>query len=288
MGSRRTKAQIEQMERQILRIFEEQRPLSVRNVFYQMTNPRLPEPVEKTENGYRQVQHRLTRMRRENKLPWGWIVDSTRRGYHVQTFGSASEALQRWHRAYRADLWSQAPVFAEVWCESRSISGVLQDTCEDLAVSLYPAGGFASLSMIYEAAQHLNGILANRPRPLHIFYVGDHDPAGVLIDESIEAELRKHLDPEIEMHVHRLAVTQEQIESMDLPTKPRKAKDRRALHVKEAVEAEAIPANTLRDILRSAIEEKLPAGLLQTVREAEESERRNILFASSYLEDLAA
>ena len=37
-----------------------------------MTNPRLPEPVEKTELGYRAIQKRLTVMRREGKVPYGW------------------------------------------------------------------------------------------------------------------------------------------------------------------------------------------------------------------------
>ena len=32
-----------------------------------------------------------------------------------------------------------------------------------------------------------------RGRPVKIFYIGDYDPAGVLIDVSLEKELRTHL-----------------------------------------------------------------------------------------------
>jgi hypothetical protein len=51
-----------------------------------MTNPRLGEPVKKTERGDRHVQHRLKEMRRAGAVPYRWITDATRRGYFVDTF----------------------------------------------------------------------------------------------------------------------------------------------------------------------------------------------------------
>src|SRR5690554_1967144 len=53
---RRTKAQIDQLDNQICEALAQHHPQSIRHVFYLMTNPRLPEPVEKTDNGYRHVQ----------------------------------------------------------------------------------------------------------------------------------------------------------------------------------------------------------------------------------------
>ena len=61
---RRTKDQVEQLDQQILEVLAEDHPQSTRHVFYRMTNPRLPEPVEKTEHGYQQVQNRITKLRR--------------------------------------------------------------------------------------------------------------------------------------------------------------------------------------------------------------------------------
>ena len=37
----------------------------------------------------------------------------------------------------------------------RSIAGVIVDLCEELAVSLYPAGGFTSITFAYEAADFI-------------------------------------------------------------------------------------------------------------------------------------
>jgi hypothetical protein len=273
---RRTKDQVEQLDAQIIDVLSQDHPQSIRHVFYRMTDPRLPEPVEKTENGYQQVQNRITKLRRSGRLPYGWITDATRRGYHTATFSDSSDFLDRMMGLYRADIWRDAGVYVEVWCESRSIAGVIEDDCEELAVSLYPAGGFTSITLAYQAAEYINAKTDGDEIPAHVIYIGDYDPAGVLIDKSLEAELREHLDPEVDFMFHRIAITPEQITEHDLPTKPRKSSDRRCLHIMETVEAEAMPANILRAMLREKIEEFMPAGALKVAKVAEESEREHL------------
>ena len=49
--NRRTGAQTAQLDQQIIAVLKEDRPQSVRHVFYRMTDPRLPEPVEKKATG---------------------------------------------------------------------------------------------------------------------------------------------------------------------------------------------------------------------------------------------
>jgi hypothetical protein len=110
-----------------------------------------------------------------------------------------------------------------------------------------------------------------------ILYVGDHDPAGVLIDVALERELRRHLDPEATLRFERIAITPEQIAAYDLPTKPRKPGDRRALEATETVEAEAMPAALLRTLLCERIEALLPPDALEMARVVEASERRLLL-----------
>ena len=145
---------------------------------------------------------------------------------------------------------------------------MLSDTCRELSVTLYPAGGFASATLCYEAAQVIDR--AKRERAV-VLYVGDFDPAGLLIDRDIEAKLRGHLDTPLTFK--RLAINPLQIEVFDLPTKPRKAGERRRLDVKATVEAEAMPAATMRSMVRDAVESYLPEGALRVAKVAEESER---------------
>jgi hypothetical protein len=276
--ARRTAVQIKQLDDQIVAILAEDNPQSVRHVFYRVTDPRLPEPVEKSELGYRHVQDRCVKLRRAGRVPYRWIADATRRGYHTPTYRTAADFLRSVKSHYRADLWQDARCYCEVWVESRSIAGVVEADCRELAVSLYPAAGFTSLSLVDSAAEQINYHAAGRP--VVIFYIGDYDPAGMLIDLQIERELREHLDPGVEVHFERIGITPEQIAAYDLPTKPRKTTDRRALHILRTVEAEAMPAGILRTLLRDRIEALLPGHALAVAKVEEES-------AKSYFETFA-
>jgi hypothetical protein len=277
---RRTRDQVALLVGQIITVLREDHPQSIRHVFYRMTDPRWPEPVEKSDAGYVQVQDRLTKLRRDGVIPYSWIADMSRRGYHVNTFAGAGDFVRRMRGLYRSDLWANAGVRVEVWCESRSIASVIQDDCEELAVSLYPCGGFSSITFVYEAARELNASVTtytdDTRDPVIIYYIGDYDPAGVLIDVALERELRSHLDPAIDLTFIRLGITPEQISLYDLPEKPRKAGDKRALHVERTVEAEAMPARILRAILRVAVESHLPEDALQAAKVAEESEKAHL------------
>lgn len=276
---RRSKAEIEQLDEQIISVLAEDHPQSVRHVFYRMTDPRLPQPVEKSDKGYRDVQGRCAVLRLSGRVPYSWIADMSRRGYFTTTFSSASDFIERMSGLYRADLWRGADVQCEVWCESRSIASVIQQDCDDLAVDLYPCGGFPSLSFMYEAAQSINR--SGDCRPLHVFYVGDYDPAGVLIDQNVQKGLREHLNADIDLVFTRIGINEEQIETYDLPTKPRKLGDVRSLHVKSTVEAEALPAHILRELLRESVEALLPPGALHATKIAERSERAHLMLMAN-------
>ena len=279
MKQRRTREQTEQLERQILAVLAEDHPQSVRHVFYRMTDPRLPEPVGKDEHGYKQVQNRIKLMRRGGRLRFGWISDTTRRGWFTNTFDGAGDFLDRFAGLYRGDLWANTPYKVEVWVESRSIAGVLQAECQRLAVPLYPCGGFPSMSYAYEAAQEMN----HDGRPVEVLFVGDYDPAGLLIDLTLERELRQHVAGELRFR--RLAINEEQISLHDLPMKPRKATETRLPSVLETVEAEAMPAATLRAMVAEAVEGYLPAGALESIKVVEAEEREGLRRLAGHLDE---
>jgi hypothetical protein len=262
-------------------LFAESHPQSVRHVFYLMTDPRLECAVEKSERGYRHVQYHLAEMRKARILPYGWIVDSTRRGYFVATYKSGSDFIRRMAGLYRADTWSRARAYVEVWAESRSIAAVIQDDCRELGVSLYPSAGFASLTLPYEAAEQIASEVEGTGKTVEIVYIGDFDPAGVLIDRDIEKKIRDHLEVDFgvanPVALHRLAITLEQIEAHGMLPKPRKEGERRAKHIQFTVEAEAMPVSILRDLLRDKVESFMPREALAVAKAAEESERAGLI-----------
>lgn len=271
---RRTSARMNLLDDQIVAMLREDHPQSVRHIFYRMTDPRLAEPVEKSDRGYRHVQDRVVKLRRSGRIPYDWIADMSRRGFFVNTYSSAGDFVRRMAGLYRADLWRDAEYRCEVWAESRSIASVVQADCRELAVDLFPCGGFSSLSFVHEAAEQHN--VLEDSRPLVVLYIGDYDPAGVLIDQSLERELRTHLRSDIELDFRRIAINEDQVEIYELPTKPRKLGDKRSQHIKYTVEAEAMPAYSLRSILRTEVELLLPEGALNVAKVAEASEQKHL------------
>jgi hypothetical protein len=75
---RRTKARMAQLRRQLHELLEAEHPQSVRQVFFRMTDPGLPEPVAGSFGGYITVQRLLVRMRREGTVPRDWLITDTR------------------------------------------------------------------------------------------------------------------------------------------------------------------------------------------------------------------
>lgn len=286
-GPRKTRDRLtnerkEQLDQQIVDVLKEDNPQSVRHVFYRMTDPRLPEPVPKDDPGYNRVQRRLVELRRSGRVPYHWITDSTRRGYFVNTFTDASDFIRAHAGLFRADIWSQSDYLVEVWVESRSIGGIVEDLCREYAVSLYPCGGFASISMVHQAAVYINESIEETGRKPIILVITDYDPAGELIDEKIQEELGRHLIAPLECH--RVGITLDQIKEHDLPTKPRKKSDKRAQHIKSTVEAEAMPAALLRDYLRDHIERYMPQHALEVAQVAEQSEQQHLFRMADLME----
>lgn len=98
----------------------------------------------------------------------------------------------------------------------------------------------------------------------------------MLIDTSLQKELRAHLAEDIELRFERIGINTDQIAEYDLPTKPRKDTDRRSSQVERTVEAEAMPAHILRSIVRERIESLLPVNALAVSKVAEQSEREHL------------
>jgi hypothetical protein len=266
---RATKAEVEARRDALLEIIDDGRPMTVRQVFYQATVRGL---VEKAESGYAKVQTDLTVMRCDGSLPYAWLADNTRWQRKPRTFDSVESALQETARFYRKALWNDADSYVEIWLEKDALSGVIYPITSMYDVPLMVARGYASLSFLYSAAEYINTLDV----PAYIYHAGDFDPSGVNAGEKIEETLRE-LAPEAEIFFERIAVTPEQINEWDLPTRPTKASDTRSKGFGAiSVELDAIEPNQLRQLVQDAIEQHLPADQFEVLKAAEESEREII------------
>ncbi|MDT0201344.1 hypothetical protein [Nocardioides sp. AE5] len=250
--SRPTKLELEHRREALVRLAEEVKPASVRHIYYRAVAAGL---VEKKESGYNKVVYDLGILRSQGRIPYNWIVDNGRRGHFPLVSRSPESALRRTAHLYRRDPWQydDAPN-VEIWCESRSIAGVLMDLKDQYAVPIFPTGGQTSETFAYEAATSYR-------RTTIVLYAGDYDPAGLQCGAQLEAKLRKHADPEVNIEFRLLSITDAQAATMQALGTPPKSDywvdqhGQRHDFVGQAIELEAVDPNVMRRLFAEAIEQ---------------------------------
>jgi hypothetical protein len=267
---RSTKNDVLRRRERLYDIVRAMQPMTVRQVFYQATVRGL---VEKSESGYGMVQTDLTVMRRSGVLPYDWLADHTRWQRKPRTFSSVEQALNDTARLYRKALWADADAYVEVWLEKDALAGVVWPITALYDVPLMVARGYASLSFLHDAAEYIGDLDV----PIFIYHCGDFDPSGVNAGEKIEETLRE-MAPDADIHFERIAVTREQINTWDLPTRPTKTTDTRSKGFGNiSVELDAIEPERLRELVQAAIERHMPAAQFDVLKVAEQDEKRLIM-----------
>ena len=265
---RRKKVEMNHLRALIFRITQDIQPATDRQVFYQLV---VAGAIEKSEDQYNKVVVRLlSEMRRAGWMPFHWLTDNTRLMRKPHTSISIRDEIRRTAEFYRQQVWRDLPVYVEIWIEKAALSGVVYEATSLYDAPLMVARGFSSLTFLNSAAEHI----AELGKPAFIYHLGDHDPSGGVAATDIERKLREFA-PFSEIHFERLAVLPEQIEKWKLPTRPTKRE--KNMHAKkfvgDSVELDAVHPETLRQLVRDAIERHIPAGYLDTIEAAEKSER---------------
>ena len=188
----------------------------------------------------------------------------------------------------------------EIWLEKEALAGIVVEVTWEWDVPLMVTRGFPSLSFTYAAAEavYARSLRGQRTR---VLYFGDRDPSGLAIDVSIVQGIGQGLDAiigrdptygefeerdelggyfEAIFHDHvdfeRVAVTREQIEDWDLPTRPTKQTTHSPDFEGDSVELDAIMPDELKSLVRGAIEQHVDSHRLAVLLEYEHSEREQI------------
>jgi hypothetical protein len=290
-STRRTKPEISALEWGLYEIVVTNRPMTVRQVFYQAVSRGL---IAKTEAEYKGTVGRLlTRMRRrwrtyvdmvdlygkDDGARWlqlagpairpGWIADNTRWMRKPQTHSSLDEMLRDAAQFYRRALWDSQPAYVEVWLEKDALAGVLLEVTGEWDVPLMVTRGYPSYSYLEAAGE----VIADQDKPVHLYYFGDRDPSGVDIPRHVEKALRDFA-PAADITFEIVAVTSEQVMRWNLPTRPTKRSDTRSrAFVGDSVEVDAIPPEHLREMVRRCIERHIDQHQLDVLLVAESEER---------------
>ncbi len=160
----------------------------------------------------------------------------------------------------------------EVWCEKTTMNDVLKPLCERYGVNLVTGAGEMSISSVVD---FLLERVHQADRPARILYVSDYDPAGlgmpISVARKVEFYQRENGSGALDIRLHPIVLTSDQVGAFDLPRIPVKDSDRRKAnwiehHGAGQVELDALEAlhpGELQSIVSEAILQYYDPNLVQ-------------------------
>ncbi len=275
---RLSKAQQAELDEHLLTIAAQERPNSVRGLYYMaMGSGLVDKDAQGARSNYMRVQRRLLQMRRDGRMPYGWITDGSRTVYGHVRYDNAEDFASYAAGLYRKNYWAESSVRVEVWVEKDAMAGKLRSVVvQECGLDLYVSRGFASETYLQEAATTMR----EEGRPAFVYLLTDFDASGMNIAETVGEKLVE-MAADVHVEVRRIAATSEQIDEFGLITQPVTGTDSRAKRFVErygnsTVELDAIPATDVRRLVREAIEAHVDPRRLNLLRMVEEQERDGI------------
>jgi hypothetical protein len=256
-------------------ILERQRPMTIRQLFYQMVG--LADDTKREIGGfgnsqkdYRRVSRMMTKAREDKRVPWDWIVDRSRPTYEPQVWGDLAGYLHAVKNCYRKDYWLNQRVYCEVWCEKDAVIGSIEDLTSELGVIVRVGRGFQSSTRVREIASVFSRIRKSKI----VFYLGDFDSSGMDIERDVRQRVCRYTRS---FAMRRLAIFGEDIAKFKLPPQRIKPEDPRArsfrnMHGNQCVELDALPPPELRRHVRKAVTSVIDEAAWERALTTEEAE----------------
>ena len=187
-------------------------------------------------------------------IPSNWIIDELRQGERVNLWGDAQEYVESVRDSYRRDNWQDQPHYVELWGEKATVLGALRPIASEWGLTLRVCRGFGSAGMEDQVGRLFEGI----DKPITVFYVGDHDASGVLIERDMCR--RVQVAAGVDFTMVRLAIHAGDIIGFNLPPQEVKERDVRASAFRRefgnnanTVELEALPVVELKRRIVEAV-----------------------------------
>jgi hypothetical protein len=309
-------------------------PLTLRQIYYRLVSTNL---VPNKRSAYNQLSKTLVKARENGEVDDTRIEDRARQVLRGEPGCDGpkqfTEIMEDWFRGsgkrYHADLWSNQPVFVEVWVEKDALSRVIAQAAEPYRVTVCPSRGYSSYTYLKRMA--IDDRLSDVDKPIIILDFRDHDPSGIQMTEDLQRRLTKYgggIDvaaetknlfgvdfndvlkdllgdsgipahnraealskfrkehPEasvgLNITVHRVALTIDQVKQYNLIPNPAKLADPRsqayvAQYGDQCWELDAIEPRELQRLVKDAIEERLDLEVWANSLEQEGKDRTSLI-----------
>jgi hypothetical protein len=251
---------------------EDEWPLSDRKVFYLLLNvegllrnDRLETPFENSPECYNDVTDMVTRLRLDYSIPFECIADETRPVVKWNTHKSVGTfvdlELENLFSGYWRDLLQSQPNWIELLVEKNTVASSLREIAAQYTIPMTSGRGYSSLS---PRKDMIDRFQASGREKLVLIVVSDFDPEGEDIPNSFGVSLRDDFSlAERKLVIIKAALTHSQVQTLTLH-EGQLAKEDSSRYQRFVTkygtrcwELEAVPANTLRAIVRSAVQSVL-------------------------------
>lgn len=266
--------------REILEEFQEYKPLTLRQIFYQLVGKAY---IDNTKSQYGMLSNLLKWARIDGYVLWDDIEDRVRVFHSGAGWHDKDQFINREYKnflaGYRRDLVQNQKKHLEVWIEKDALSSIFTKVARPYCISVIVCRGFSSVSFLNEFKTRLKWYRDKKPVML---YFGDFDPSGVEMLNSMKITLEEEMNV-TNVIFKRVALLKNDILKYKLPHNPdaiKKTDTRTKKHVKKygelAVELDALRPDILEKKIKNAIEKELDMKLFNKEKEEEEEERENL------------
>ncbi|EAE6598637.1 hypothetical protein HU838_002907 [Listeria monocytogenes] len=260
--------------------------LTLRQVYYQLVANGI---IENKERSYKNLGSLISNARLAGLIDWNAIVDRTRflRGFNYET--SPENAIKRLSQRYGTDPWAGQKNHVEVWVEKDALVDIVGQASNKLNVDYFSCRGYVSQSAMFRSARRLaDWQLAGKD--ITILHLGDHDPSGIDMSRDIEERLATF---EIFPDVKRIALNMDQVDEYTPVPNPTKLSDSRAADYisqfgYESWELDALQPRVIDDLISEHINPLIDWGLMESVKEECEEERRQLETVSYHWANIIA
>jgi hypothetical protein len=262
--------------------------LSLRQLYYQLVAANI---IQNSERSYKNIGNLVSDARLAGLIDWDIIKDRGREMVWPAHWESPAEIVGACAEQFRIDKWADQPNYVEVMVEKQALEGVLMPVCEELDVPFTANKGYSSSSSLYEAGRRMLKRALKHDRPVHVIYLGDHDPSGIDMSRDVRDRLRLFAETgesEINIHLHRIALNMDQVEELNPPENPAKITDSRAAGYiakfgRSSWELDAIEPKRLASLVRKEVKKLMdPSKWKKSLREEDEMRAHLQKFADTY------
>lgn len=280
-----TQANLERIAivKSIFEEFAEYKPLTLRQVFYQLVSREI---IENTKSQYTQLSGLLKYARLGGLIAWEDMEDRSRKHTAEATYtGSLPyvlKATESLFQSYRINKMHGQEKYLEVWIEKDALSTLFSQAVSPYCIPLTVCRGYSSVSFLHNFKER---VIQNRKEGQEAvcLYFGDFDPSGVNMLKAMQETIEEELGIK-GVNFKRIALTPEQIEEHNLPHSPEALKEadtRAKKHIEAfghlAVELDALSPQVLTDLIHGAIQEEIDIDKALLLQDAEQRDR--VLFS---------